>query len=243
MKLNLESERKEIVWANEIADFAKKHGDAAAAEEVKRLVAQFENRKIAVAVVGLNKRGKSTFCNAFLGRKDDHIAPIDWIPATGVISAFSNDSVREDATVVFEDGRQEVIPYERIKDYVLEKNNPENKKQVERVDVFGKFELDDDVILLDFPGDDALHVYHSQIIYQYLPRVDVVLFLSSATDPIQKSELDLLAKVRADDRRKIFFIINKVDECEDNELEEAKSHDAGVLQKAGIEHGDRSLLD
>jgi len=232
MKL-VEASKKEIEWAQNVAEFAKKHGDDLAAAEIASAITEYSTRKISVAVMGLNKRGKSTFCNALLGRKDDMLAPVDWEPATGVVSSFHN-SAQECAIVHFEDGKNQEINYSQIRKYVLEKENPENKDHVEYVEIQGKFDLDDDIVLLDLPGDDSIHAYHSQIVYNYLPNADVVLFLSSATDPIHKSELDLLSKVAEADRKKIFFIINKVDDCDEDELEEAKAHDLEVLKNAGI---------
>ena len=232
MQKMIESTVPEITWAKEIADFARAHDDENSAKMIDFLISEYAARKIRIAVVGLNKRGKSTFCNALLGRKDDVIAPIDWKPATGVISSFSYSSGAPHATVHFEDQRTADISYEQIRDYALESKNPENAKKVERIDVFGDFALDKDIELLDLPGDDSIHAYHSQIVYNYLPNADVVLFLSSATDPIDQSELTLLSRIKENDRRKIFFIINKADDCDEDELAEAKEHNAEVLKNA-----------
>ncbi len=230
------SKEADIAWARNIAKFAAEHDAPNAAAEIELAIKEYGNRKITVAVMGLNKRGKSTFCNALLGRKDDLLAPVDWMPATGVISTFTNSKEDACAFVRFEDGHQEKIAYEQIRNYVLEEKNQENRKKVERVDVVGAFGLDDEITLIDLPGDDSIHAYHAQIVYQYLPMADVVLFLSSATDPIHKSELDLLSKIAVNDRRKIFFIINKVDDCDEEELEQAKAHNADVLANAGIQY-------
>lgn len=230
------STRQDIEWAHSVANFAKKHGDCIAATEIENAITEYSIRKITVAVIGLNKRGKSTFCNALLGKKDDILAPVDWLPATGVVSTFQNSDSQECAVVHFEDSRMQEIGYEQIRDFVLEQKNPGNEKKVDYVEIFGKFNLDNDILLLDLPGDDSIHAYHSQIVYNYLPNADVVLFLSSATDPIQKSELALLTKIAENDRKKLFFIINKADECDEDELGEAKSHNLSVLKNAGINY-------
>ena len=227
----------DVHWARKVADFAKQHGDDVALQEIECAIDAYSNRrKIMVAVAGLNKRGKSTFCNALLGRKDDVLAPVDWEPATGVISSFGNSDNKECAIVHFEDGHTQEINYEQIRDYVLEKQNPGNAKMVERVENLGHFDLDDDIILLDLPGDDSIHAYHSQIVYEYLPKADVVLFLSSASSPITAPELMLLSRVAENDRKKIFFIVNMADECDEEELEEAKEHNLGVLRNAEVHY-------
>ena len=234
-----DSKDKAIAWARNVADFARHRGHSFEADEIELAIKEYSERKLSIAIIGLNKRGKSTFCNGLLGRSDDSLAPVDWQPATGVVSSFSYSEDRACADVIFEDGRKEEIPYDRIRDFVLEKNNPQNGKNVELVKIYGKFALDKDFELLDLPGTDSICAYHTQIVYNYLPNADIVLFLSSATDPIRQGELDLLRKVRDDDRRKIFFVINKADECDSEELAQAREHDTGVLQNAHIDFSDR----
>ena len=246
MNFSLTSREEEIAWAKNVAEFVAQHGDDEAAKEIDLLIQEYDQRKIIVSVIGLNKRGKSTLCNALLGRNDDILAPVNWKPATGVVSQFSNlsavpskygksasgDAVR--AFVCFEDGSHKEISCESVRDYALEERNPENQKNVEQIEIYGNFAMDKDIMLQDLPGDDSIYAYHSQIVYRYLPNADIVLFLSSATQPIQQSELDLLRKVADGDRRKVFFVINKSDECDAEELEQAKEHTQKVLQNAGI---------
>ena len=120
-----ESKDKAIAWARNVADFARHRGHPFEADEIELAIKAYSERKLSMAIIGLNKRGKSTFCNGLLGRSDDSLAPVDWQPATGVVSSFSYSEDRACADVIFEDGRKEEISYERIRDYVLEKNNPQ----------------------------------------------------------------------------------------------------------------------
>lgn len=232
----------DIQWASKILEVVKSQGDSFNAHEISELIRCYSDRKISVAVVGLNKRGKSTFCNAWLGRKDDLLAPIDWKPATCTISRFYQSTERSDADITYtlknsSDVCQQTIPYEKIKSFAMEEFNQANDKNVECLSIYGQFDMDDNVVLLDLPGDDSIYAYHSQIVYHYLPHADVILFLSSATDPVTSSELKLLSKIKAD--QKIFFIINKADQCEPDELGQAISHNEKVLQNASISYVNR----
>ena len=114
----------DIQWASKILEVVKSQGDEFAAREISELIQTYSERKINIAVVGLNKRGKSTFCNAWLGRKDDLLAPIDWKPATCTISKFYQSAERSDAEITYtqknnSEIKRQVIPYEKIKSFDL----------------------------------------------------------------------------------------------------------------------------
>jgi len=224
---------KAIDWARKV-EAKLRNLDAETANAVKKEIDDFQQQKLNIAVVGLLKRGKSTFCNAFLGRDNDLIAPVDRLPATGVISEFIQDNHRDYAKVVFNDGSSCEIEYKDIRSYVTEEENPENRKNVKVVEVYGKFDLDNEIKLIDLPGDESIHVYHSEIVYNYLPLADIIIFLSSADDPISQQELALLKKVQPNDFKKIFFVINKIDRCDPADVDDAEKHNRATIDRAGI---------
>ena len=221
-----------IDWARQIEKVVRET-DTDIADDISREIDNLDSHKLTVAVVGLMKRGKSTFCNAFLGRHDDLVAPVGRFPTTGVISEFSTGD-EEYANVVFTNNSSMKIRYAEIGDYVAEDKNPENRKNVFRLEIFGKFNLDREIKIVDMPGDESIHAYHSEIVYNYLPNADIIIFLSSADDPISRDELSLLRKVQPNEMKKVFFVINKADKCEEDEIAEAKDHDRATLNNAGI---------
>ena len=120
MKIVDENKKNEALsWARRLSGMLREKGEITVADEVDGEIADFETHKLTIAVVGLLKRGKSTFCNAWLKRKDDLLAPVDFIPATGVISnscirksvktrtcTFSNKRIHEG----FPGGRFGILP-------------------------------------------------------------------------------------------------------------------------------------
>ena len=64
----------------------------------------------------------------------------------------------------------------------------------------------------------------------------MIVFLSSADDPIRQAELKLLKKVDPSDGKKIFFVVNKADNCDEDELTDAQTHDLETLENAGIKY-------
>ena len=134
MKLLAETKQRDITRAKAIAEILRQNNDEFNAKIIEDAIESYTNRLISVAVVGLNKRGKSTFCNAWLGRHDDLLAPVDWLPATGVVTKFQNSQSLSHARITFLDGSTQTIPYEMIRDFVTEKSNPQNRKKVDFID-------------------------------------------------------------------------------------------------------------
>ena len=220
-------------WARQVEQIIRTESPDVA-DRISEEIEKLSDIKLNIAIVGLLKRGKSTFCNAFLGRKDDVIAPTGHFPATGVITEFNSGSASEYANVIFADGSVKKISYSEIHSYATEEGNPENKKNVLKLEVFGNFDLDPEVKLIDMPGDGSVNAYHSEIVYNYLPNADVILFLSSVEDPISKRELSLLRKVSCSDMKKVFFVINKIDSCDEEDIKDAVEHNRETIAQANI---------
>ena len=185
-------------------------------------------------MLGKAKRGKSTLINALLGRGDDTLAPIDKLPASSAISRFAW-AENELAEVTFRDGRKESIPVGRIREFVTEEFNKENQKGVVVVDVACPFAgLERDLVLVDTPGASSIHEHHDALLQAFIPQADAVVFLVTATMPVDQDELELLTKIKQADIQKLFFVMNKVDQLADQDVQDAVSHNLALLNRAGI---------
>jgi small GTP-binding protein len=71
-----------------------------------------------------------------------------------------------------------------------------------------------DLRLVDTPGTNAVLTQHQEITEEYVPRADLVLFVTSADRPFSESERAFLQGVR-DWGKKIVVVVNKVDILED----------------------------
>lgn len=231
------SRRRErlISWASEVCDIIEKRGDANGAGQIRQAMDQLRRDRFSLAILGKAKRGKSTLINALLGRRDDLVAPIDRLPASSAITRLGWNEV-ESAEVFFQDGRTQQIGYSQIREFVTEERNPENRKRVGTVRVSGPFPmLDKDLELVDTPGAGSIHEHHDAILLGFIPEADAVVFLISARMPIDAEELDLLRKLKYSDVSKIFFVLNRTDECTSEEVAEAEEHNKRLLSDAGIE--------
>ena len=68
----------------------------------------------------------------------------------------------------------------------------------------------DDINIVDTPGTNAVIREHEQITSQYVPRADLVLFVTSADRPFTETERAFLEQIR-DWGKKVVVVINKID--------------------------------
>lgn len=238
MKIAIQNELKNAIQYAEKARGAMNDiGRNDIAEEINEMMKYAREQKFVVGVVGSAKRGKSTLINGLLGRKNDKMAPIGKFPTTNVISIFKNaDKI---SIKIFFHGQKEYIDVseDEVRLYACEDHNPENKKNVRSIEAEGPFPgLDDNVYVVDTPGaNNALAAMHSEILLNFLPYADALIFLVTAGEPLVKAESDLLRDIKEKDIKKIFFAINKVDRVDEEELAEGIEHNREILADIGFD--------
>ncbi len=225
-------------WAHQVSSALSEIGDSgavAADRAVQESIQAFEADYFSLAILGKAKRGKSTLINALLGRDDDKIAPTDKLPASSAISVFRwADHFK--ATVLFREGRSQTISFDDVRHYVTEELNPKNSKEVRSLEIVGPFpRLEKELVIVDTPGAGSIHEHHDELLHAYIPQADAVIFLVTARMPLDQEELNLLKQLKAADIKKIFFAMNRVDECEEKDIEDAIRHNLELLSHLGIE--------
>lgn len=219
--------------AQDLREIAVERKQDAAVSLIDRAMGEFTKGTFSLAVLGMVKRGKSTFCNALLGADCEKYAPVGKTPVSNAISVFEKG---EDSVVVeYQDGRKEVADLTDIPQFITEQLNPGNRKNVRCVHVKSSFpRLPNGVSLVDTPGEGSFNAHHDDILYKYLPSVDAAIFLIDAFSPITESELDFLKEIMANDVKKLFFAMNRVDRADPEEVEEAIEHNLSVLSNIGM---------
>ena len=83
MELTHFRERQQLIdWAKKIERIASQRCDTISVRTIQNQVEELESGRFMLAVLGKVKRGKSTFCNAYLGRQNDLVAPVEkMVPA------------------------------------------------------------------------------------------------------------------------------------------------------------------
>lgn len=225
-----------LQWADELSAVMYARGRADIVQQIDEARKSLVSNTFTIAVVGKAKRGKSTLINALLGRTNDLVAPVDKLPASSTISRFRNGA--EKASVLYQDGATENISFARIREFVTEEGNPGNRKNVAMLEVEGAFpSLPRQVEVVDTPGAGSIHEHHDALLHGFIPTADAVIFVLTARMPLDQDELSLLKEIKAADVRKIFFVLNKIDESEPRDIEDAIAHNEKLLASIGLSVG------
>jgi hypothetical protein len=92
-----------------------------------------------------------------------------------------------------------------------------------------------EIAIVDTPGTNAIIRHHEELSRGFVPRSDLVLFVTSAERPLTESERGYLELIR-DWGKKILLVINKADLLGDEgKIEEVRSFvDGGIRQALGL---------
>ncbi|HEX9162356.1 MAG TPA: dynamin family protein [Thermoanaerobaculia bacterium] len=73
------------------------------------------------------------------------------------------------------------------------------------------------ITLVDTPGTNSIVQRHQEITEDYIPRADLVLFVTSIDRPLSESERRFLEYIR-EWGKKVVFVLNKIDTKDENEI-------------------------
>jgi GTP-binding protein EngB required for normal cell division len=168
-----------------------------------------------VAVLGQFKAGKSSFLNSLFGKE---VVPVHVLPATSVVTRVGYGQ-KERVAVHYLSGKSEEIVPARLPEFVTEKENPENRKQVSIVDV----ELPGlapyrGIRFIDTPGLGSIFSHNTQASMDWLPRVGGALVAVSVNHPFSQEDMALLSEVFLHTPEAAIFL-TKVDLVTESELQ------------------------
>lgn len=213
-----------------------KVAEATESEESRRALSAIAKKlaenEFCLVVAGQFKRGKSTFINALLG---DDLLPTAIIPVTSIITEIRyGESLL--INVIFNDGSRKEISCEELAQFVTEKNNPKNTKDVKIVEIFHPSPyLKNNIRLIDTPGVASIHSHNTDVTYSYLPNADAAIFLVSVDPPITDAEYHFLNDLKGFATR-LFFIQNKIDTVSTADRIESLEFTREVIsEQAGLE--------
>jgi GTPase SAR1 family protein len=181
-----------------------------------------------LVVAGQFKRGKSSLVNALLG---EALLPVGVVPLTSVVTVIQYGQAPS-ASIELRTGQKREIALGSLDEYVTERGNPKNAKEVRQVLIrYPCPWLAAGVRLIDTPGIDSVYEHNSGVTYAFLPQADAVIFVASVEQPIGQAELAFLQSIRQY-AGKIFCVLNKIDYLNTAELTESITFCAAVLHEA-----------
>jgi GTPase Era involved in 16S rRNA processing len=207
-----------------------------AAMQLDAMLERLLKGRLQLAVLGQFKRGKSTLVNALLGTS---VLPAGVIPLTSVPTFISWGPVprilvtysRTQSSDELDIGQPELLEKALFK-YVAEEANPKNVLGVKRVDLFFPSPLlQKGIILIDTPGIGSIHQHNTDAALSVLPECDAAIFVTSADPPMTEAELAYLDHAWTKAAR-MYFVLNKADYLEKQDLEIAIAFLKELLSKA-----------
>jgi len=211
-------------------------------QKLNDLASRYSEGRFHLAVLGQFKRGKSTLLNALAG---EPILPVGVVPLTAA-PTFLQYGEAAKITIHYQGDRPTdefsgASTAERstfLTGFVTEKGNPHNKLGVAGVQVHLPAPiLTGGVVLIDTPGIGSTYRHNTSATLNFLEQCDAALFLVSADPPITEVELAFLRQV-SEKVPRLFFVLNKIDYLNEDELEEALAFYKGILtEKLGWDNG------
>ncbi len=198
-------------------------------KSIGRARARLERGKFVLAVVGEFSSGKSFLLNALLGKfryEETNgakrllgLLAVDINPSTATITELeAGDS--DEATAIFEDGRTERIPLDRLNRFIavgsdgpgaLHDATKDERDAPVRVNVKTNSPfLERGFVVADTPGLASINPAHRRATLQFLPTADAVLYLIDTQQPFTEGDASFLGIIRQH-IDSIFIVQTKID--------------------------------
>lgn len=172
------------------------------------LLARLAEDRFTVVVAGRFNRGKSSLMNAILGM--DRL-PTGIVPLTSVITSVRYGTSERVLLDYIGRGLRAEAKLKDLADYVTEKGNPGNTKQIRDAEIQLPAEiLRRGFFFVDTPGLGSAIFENSETTRQYIPEIDVLILVTSFESPLTEDEIRFLQQAEGSVRA-VFVVINKQD--------------------------------
>ena len=202
----MEDIRKQVSeLTNQVVEFGRKmEADAALAQDtnilevLERATKTYNKKELYALVSGEVKAGKSSLINSILGE--------DICTVNGGVCTNTNTLIRygakEKIIVYFASDKDDtepeptIISRENIPDYVSERKNKNNKKNVRLIVVeLPNEHLKSGLVLIDTPGLGALNPLHAATTFSMAPMADVIILVASANSELKSTEVSYIERL------------------------------------------------
>jgi GTP-binding protein EngB required for normal cell division len=197
-------------------------------EDLAEIAGRLERRILSVALIGQFKRGKTSLLNALIG---EEILPTGVLPLTAIVTHVRFGAALR-VIVRLQDGSEIEVPRAEIPLYATELGNPKNSRRVRDIIVNYPSELlSQGIELVDTPGIGSVWAHNTDIATEYLPWVDIALFVVSPDPPITDVERQFLEDARQH-AGKVLVILTKSDLLPPSDLKTVRQFIGDVVGAA-----------
>lgn len=200
-------------------------------ERIVRAIERMDRPDTIICVTGEFKKGKSALVNGLIG---EQLCPVDDDLATSAITILRYAEEPSITVRRHEDGETLVEPLapEQIADFVTERGNPENSRNVEFVELrLHNGFLARGITLVDTPGSGTLASGYGAATLAFLQSADALIFVTDCSQEFIEPEIAYLREVAARCAT-LLIAMTKIDLYP--EWRRIVALNAGHLERAGI---------
>lgn len=195
----------QLIATEHETDAKKKHD---AEQPWRDLLARLADDRFTVVFAGRFNRGKSSLMNALLGM--DRL-PTGVVPLTSVIT-YVRYGTSERVLLDYQgSGLRGEARLEELPNYVTERGNPANVKQLRSAEIQLPSEiLRRGMFLVDTPGLGSAIFQNTRTTENFIPEIDVLILVTSYESPLTDDEVRYLQQASSSVRA-LFIVVNKQD--------------------------------
>lgn len=197
-------------FVNQLSPVAESYGKKSVISNINVQIANLE-KSTSVLFCGEFKRGKSSLINAIIG---ETLCPMDVGIATSVVSIIRYGTEKqayryygnllENADAL----KKEEIGWQDIEKYVMGEDI-DNTILIELF--YPALFLKDGITIIDTPGVGGLDPRHAILTHMALPKADVIVFVTDASEPMTEAELKFYQDKIVPCGKQNIVLINKSD--------------------------------
>jgi predicted GTPase len=200
-----------------------------------------EEAPLTLLVVGEFNTGKSTLINALLG---EPILPMGIVPTTATVNVLRH-AQEPSISLVYRNGETLPCPWdaEALQKLTIRHGTHEEIAYV----MVGSPQVPSELQIIDTPGVNDVCETRAEIVFEWVPKADLVLFLLNAQQGMKQTEMEFLRKrVLGQTLTRVVFVLNHSDRLGESELKQVQmqigqglrtifAENAAALRSAGAE--------
>lgn len=185
------------------------------------LLSRLAEDRFTVVLAGRFSQGKSSLMNALLGV--DRL-PTGVVPLTSVIT-YVRYGTKERVLIDYQGrGLRGETSLAQVADYITERGNPGNVKQIRSVEIQLPSELlRRGFFLVDTPGLGSAILANAETTERFIPEIDVLILVTSYQSPLTGDEIRFLQQASGSVRA-IVVVVNKQDTVASGERAEVAEY-------------------
>lgn len=214
-------------------DLLAESNDPQMVPSMRFLHERLKKPKCFVSVVGETSSGKSTLINSFLGKK---LLPAKAKPTTGTVTCIEyGASEKEEFFAINRDASFEELSLDK---FLRLSESPDKQLLRLKVDLPGQKKAFNGLIVFDTPGYNSIIAEHEEVLKEFLPESDVVIFAVSYRIGFDIDAQQLMSFIyelsEKFDTIPVILAINRVPQgvdLENNRIIEIRSHAEDSLHR------------